>query len=459
MSHGTPPLRLALGADRAIAVLPDGEIRALGTGAGSLATKNEDTGGVVEPDVLEGDLDAFLTGLEPDGVAWTLLPSLVDVRSVEVPPLRPEETTAALERHAARYFPSARGPQVVAWRVVERPRGEPVRLLAAAMSEDRLARLSGLLEKAGLERAGPVPATEAWVAAARTVVPELADGAVAVADGSRVVLIGVRSGRAVDAVVLLGRAQDRVVERVGEVAEGGIVVVLGDGAARSELEDALEAAREGSAPLDVRRSPREDGAVVAARYAPAGGLTLVPAAERAARRRRERRLAGGLWAAAAVLVVMAGLVELWGVHRELAAVRAERAEIAASVSVAMAKREEVEALRSAVVVLDSLARTGPTWAGLVAELADHLPRGAYLAALRGEPDSVTIEGVATDAAGVFAALRLVPGVRDVRAGSPIRREQQGGFGEPVERFTLGARLDAPNPDPAAEPGPDSEAER
>lgn len=421
-----PRLRLSVGRDRAVLVVPDGTARHLAMAAAEPAALEE----------LSTVLERLADERRPTRMAWTLLPPLVDVRQVQMPRLRPEETTAALERHAGRYFPAAREDQVVAWRTVERPEGAPAHLLAAAAPVAWLERVRSVIAGAGFRPDDPVPATEAWLAAARAAHPPLATGAVVVSYGDRVVVVGARDGLVVDAAVLPAGAEDRQVDRLREMADGGPVVVLGDGVGRAALETAL-VERPGVG-LEVVQGPREDGAVLAARYADHRELALVSPMERTRRRRREQGLARGMWAATLALVVLAGLLELWGVNRELGVIRAERAERADAVSAAMAERDAVDALHSTVVLVDSLERTAPAWAGLVADLADHLPADAHLAALRGEPDSVSIEGVAADAAGVFAALRRVPGVHEVRARAPIRRQEEAGGA--VERFSLAARL-------------------
>ncbi|HUG38903.1 MAG TPA: PilN domain-containing protein [Longimicrobiales bacterium] len=137
-------------------------------------------------------------------------------------------------------------------------------------------------------------------------------------------------------------------------------------------------------------------------------------------------------------MIAAGLLELWGLGRELEAVRAERTALADRVAEVMAQRDALRGLQGAITALDSLEMTIPVWSGLVTEVARHLPDDAHLAALRGERDSVAIEGVALEAARVFAALRDVPGVSRVVARAPIRREQEGP--RAVERFSLAARV-------------------
>lgn len=418
-------VRIAVGTDRVVVILPDGGVVLL------------DEVGYLQ------DRLAKQTGRHQSwDVDWVILPPLVDVRSLEVPPLKPQQTTTALERHASRYFPAALHPQVVAWRAVGRPRGTPVRLVAAAAPEGSLAQLRAELHAAGLRPSAPTPATEAWVAAAKAAVPALVDGAVLVADQDHAVAIAVRAGGVADTAMLPARAFGHVADRIRRLADGGPVVILGAGDARVTLETSLRSGSVSSdtSTLDLRNGPSEDAAVLAARHAGSGVLALVSAGERQAVMRRERRVGRLLWAVAALLFLLAGAFKMWGVHRELKAVQVERADLHAEVTVALAGMQRLEDLQSTVLVLDSLERSAPAWAGLVVELTEHLPRHAHLSMLRAGSDKLIIEGVATDATSVFAALRRVHGVRDVNAQNPIRRERWPGRDEAAEHFSLAARL-------------------
>lgn len=405
-----PAVRLALGEDRIVAVLPGGEpVEEEFASMDALADALERLRGRVGTAGGVGSAGRDGSGGRPGAVSvtWVLLPPLVEVRRVSLLRLKPHETTALLERHAARYFPGAREPQVMAWRRVGPRNASPVDLLVATAPAARLEALHAALEAAGFHPGDPAPAHEAWVAAAP------ADGAVAVPLGGRVELLGHRGGLLQDAATVPAAAPDRVGVRLDELA--------GDGA--------------------ITRMTGEDVGLVAARHAaavPGPALRLVPAPRRVARALRDRRLSRAFWAAAAVLIVAAGLVELWGLGRELEAVRRERGALAESVASAVAAREVVQGLQATVLTLDSLEGAAPGWSALVADLTTHLPGDAYLAALRAEGDSVAIEGVAAEAAGVFGALRQVPGVSRVVARSPIRREQVGAGA--VERFSLAARV-------------------
>ncbi|HUG39516.1 MAG TPA: PilN domain-containing protein [Longimicrobiales bacterium] len=402
------PLRLAVGPGAALALLPDGTARNLVAGtpdelAGALIAWREELG--------ESAGDPFPTHIE-----WSFLPPLVDVRVLELPPVNDRDTTTLLTRHAARYFPRAREPQLVAWKRVGRTRKGPVRVLAAAASEPVVEALTAALVTAGFTVGDPVPAHVAWAAAAGTTGRHRTNGAAAVVTDECIVTLAIRRGVLVEVASFPGSAAERAMRRAREMAGSGTVSGLGN------IEDRSTAA----APL------------MAARLAAVRGLELVSAQRKLARQRRESRWTIAAAAVAVALFVAAGLVELWGVKHELGLVRAARASLAEQVASIMATRADLTELGAMLATVDSLARTPSSRTAVLADLGAGLPETSYLTALRVEGDSVLIEGIAAEAAPVFTVLSELPGFDGLRATSPIRREP--GPRGPVERFTLSARV-------------------
>jgi Tfp pilus assembly protein PilN len=148
------------------------------------------------------------------------------------------------------------------------------------------------------------------------------------------------------------------------------------------------------------------------------------------------------WGAVALLIVAAGL-ELWGVHRELGAVRAQRAALKTQVAATLVGRTSVETAFRQLATLNAAQRLAPRWSGIVAGLSEALPDDAYLTAFRGRGDSVVVDGLATHAARAFDAVEKTPGLVGVRAAAPVRREAPSG-GPAMERFTIAAQV-APAP--------------
>ena len=144
------------------------------------------------------------------------------------------------------------------------------------------------------------------------------------------------------------------------------------------------------------------------------------------------------------MLLLSATTELWGAHRELAALQAERRGLAPLVAQAMDLRQTVDGVHERLRALAAAEAGASRWTAVIASVAEHLPSDAHLLSLRGDGDSLVLEGIASRAAGAFESLRAAPGVLGVRAEAPIRQEAQDSAA-PVERFTLGARLAASRP--------------
>jgi len=383
-----PRIGIALGADRLVGVLPRG--RRLET------TEVADLG------------RAFAemrrtTTLRQAVVTVALVPPLVDLRRLQLPPLRDEERRRVLTRDAGRYFVGAREPQVIGTEVLSGG-GAPV--LAAAAPAQLIDALEAAVQAAGWTVGAIIPAHAAWAASVR------ADAA---------------------------RPEQHVVVRLPQATEllrleAGWFV----GRRRfppGTVPDLPDAAL-------VLALPQADPFVIAAQYA-RGTTTWELCSERtrAARQRVARRVAAGLAGAAAACLVLAACVDFWALDQRLAAVRARRAGLARQVAAAMRARDSLEAIVGSAGRLRALKATSPQWSAFLTDLADYLPRDAHVLTLRGAADSPVIEGIARQAAGVFQAVQQIPRVGGVRAAAPIRQEV-GPDGSVREQFALGTVLRA-----------------
>jgi len=360
---------VALGAGRMVAALP---------------------GGHTLDATSVGDLTAAFAELQ-QAVGGTrirvhvaLVPPLVDVRRVQLPPLRHEERRQVLTRDAGRYFLGAREPLVVGVAP-----DLPVIAAAAASLVDELERA---VAAAGWSLGSIVPAHVAWIHAARTssqphVIVKLADGIEA---------IRVDRGRFVE------RRRLRLTD---ELPPG------------TEIEPFTSAAT--SAP-HVR------------------ALEFCSAVRLSDRRRIARRVTAALTAAAAACLLLSAGVDYWGLRHELAAIRARRAAIAPRVERAMHLRDSVATLTTVVSALDDREVTRPSWPALLADLADNVPADAYLAALRAKGDSLMIIGTGRDAAAVLHGVERITWLSSVRADGPIQQEVTPG-GDIREHFRFAAR--------------------
>ena len=382
-----------------------------------------------------------------------LLPPLVELKRLDLPRLARDELERVVARDASRYFLiGAAGPAVVALRI-PRAQGRAVTPMLAAVApvalleqlQDQVVRLGWSLERI-------VPAHVAWADLACRMERSEPGGWVAVASHESLELLRIEDER-ITAVrrmrLCLGpsRLAAEVAACVGASGGAGepeLLVLaapdLGVELTRSLVEHGL---RMVSVPPLVVTDPHLAAALSARGSDP---LDLVPPSVAKAHRRRASRVVRLALGAAAALLLMAGGVEWWGVHRELDHVTARRRAIRAEVVQAMGVRSAIEDLDHRVSTVRAAEAGRPMWAATMATLASALPPDAHLIAWRGDADSLRVEGLADRAAGVFEGLAHMPGVAGVRADAPIRQETRDSA-PPLEHFLLSARLG-----PAADTG-------
>lgn len=378
---------------------------------------------------------------ERDELYVAILPPLLQVRRVELRGLSDDEAQRVLQRDAASYFP---GPAVARIVGVARERGTGD-LLAAAAPAALVDAVHAAAAKAGCTAAAIVPAQAAWAAAAGVLWPACRGtcALVAPADG-HVEALRVQHGRLVSLRRLPAAPLDasRLASLLGADA-GAPVALVGDlpaplAASLGERGPALLAP---TAHAELAASPAALAAAFA-RDAAGGAPSLVPDHVREAGRRRAMRRAAATYAAAGLLVIAAAALELSGTWRERAQVAGARAALRGRLSGVLATRDSLARVAERLGALRAAEAHAPRWSAAVATVAGALPRDAYVLSLRGEGDSVVIDGVAERAAPVFDALRRAPQVLSVHAQGSIRQEIEEGVG-PMERFTLVVRLAAP----------------
>lgn len=322
--------------------------------------------------------------------ATVLMPPNAQVRVIELPRMSAGDAGKVIERNVTKYFPDASGAMTVA---VARLRGSRTAWIVTAVP-------APVLSQAYAANAGGdavVPAQAAW--------------AMAVGDGCAIVHCAGFAWR-----IEASAGQLVSVRRV----PAHLVHLLGTARMLARSDD--EALR--AATLNARR---------------VRSLHLLPEGVRAQRAKAAARVGRAAGVAAAALLLLAAGVNLWGERRELSAIRAQRAAHAESVRNALALQDTLLAAADRVIGVASADASAERWSAVIAQVAGALPPDAHLTAFRAELDSVSLEGQATNAAGVFAAMRMAPGFVAVRATAPVRQE---GTGEAVvERFLLGARVD------------------
>lgn len=372
-------------------------------------------------------------------VVVALLPPLADVRVVNLPPLSAGEAGRILRRDVARYFLGGDEVREVSWRVPPKRwrrgkghGGQPV--FACAVAVGLLEALRAAAEAVGWSLEGVVPAHGAWVAAGSGAADGGVTGVVVVV-GEVAHLVRLEGGHPVSVRQVPGGDGEAAAAALG--GGPGRVVVFGPPAAREGLRNALAGrgwVGEGNAKGWVGSG--EEAAVA---FAPGGLLRILPPSMRRDRTERARRTAWSLMVAGAAMVVAAAGTHLWGIHRELSALRDRRAELRAEVAPLLAARDSLELLRGRLESIAALGRTAPSWTRSLVDLAATLPADAYLTGFFASGDTVELAAASARAGEAIQALRHAGLFLEVRLQSAIERELSEG--ETVtERFRLWARV-------------------
>jgi hypothetical protein len=320
-----------------------------------------------------------------------------------------------------------------------------------------VAAIQNAAQGAGFTVEGIVPAEAGWRNAAVSMWPTLAKGVshllvhtddrtdvLRLEDGQ---LAGVRRFRAgaVDADLIADTiAQSRTngtAPRVGAIGSRGL---------REELTRVLSA--RGSivvAPPGQWMATADDAALVAANFiAPNEQMALRTEAALQARVKRSRILT--VYVAAGALLVFAGAawIELWGVHRELAVVQAERKQLLPQLAVTHEGQATFQASYAKLSELIEAERIAPHWTHVVSAINDRLTSDAYLTRIATHGDTITFEGKATNAGPIIDALAFVPGLEDAHPVGQVRRDTDRN-GEALDRWALtAARVVPAKPKPA-----------
>ena len=386
-------------------------------------------------------------GVTQGTLAISLMPPFTEVRRLEFPPLKDEEIQRALSRQASRYFVGAKTPQVVgASATGKRVRGAPASVIAAATSARLIGAIRTAAEQTGWTIEVVAPAESAWAAAALALWPSFArqSSYALVAHEDRTDLLQITEGRLVGVRRFRSGAGDApmIADTVGPAARVG---VLGSVTPRRELTAALNVLGVSvTAPSGESSVAAERPDHLAAQFAGSDIGPMLRSEEavrvEAAEARRAAWIVAGV--AAALLIVAAG-VELWGVHHQLARVRAERDRIRPEIASTMVGRTTVDAAYQHLSTLSAIERASPQWSSVIAALTEALPDDAHLMAIRTRDDSVIVDGVADHAARVFNALERANQLTGVKAAAAVRREIQEGGSDALEHFVIAARVAHP----------------
>lgn len=383
-----------------------------------------------------------------DGVlAVSLMHPLTEVRRLDLPPLRDDERQRLLTRNAPRYFVNARGPQVIgASSIGRRHRGAGAPVIAAAASTRLVAAINMAAQQSGWTIESVAPAETAWSAAACALWPSFSrhQAHVIIAHHDRTDLLELENGRLVGVRRFRGGGADApmIADNLGPTARVGIT---GAPELRRELAAALDRfGVRAVTPVGDAVALSDSGDLLAAHFAGADGGPVLRSEDAATVERAQgTKVAWRLAGAAAALLLLSSALELWSVKHQLGIVRDERAALRGQIAATLVGRTTLDATYRQLAALNGIERTSPRWSSVITTLSQAVPDDAYLTALRIRQDSVIVDGLGEHAARVFDALARTPGLTDVRAAAPVRREAQD-QGPALEHFTIAARVARPS---------------
>jgi hypothetical protein len=375
-------------------------------------------------------------------VHMALLPPLSDARMVSLPAMRKSEVEAVLGRDVARYFLGANRPRVVGVRL---PRengkaskgtdGKASSVLAAAAPIGLMEALRSALESVGWWASSFSSSHGAWLDAAST--PKSPPKAVVAVLGATAHIVRLDGSDPVAVRQVPLADQDAVVEAVGRGS--GSVMVLAEPRVYEELSSDLARSGSRSIPDPEGWSGAVDGT---AGRAAASALEFVPPAMALERKEKGRKTVSYLAGAAVVLVVASLGAQLWGAHRQLGAVREQRASIRSEVVPLLQARDSLNGLTTQVQSLAELSRSTPVWTRSLVELTALLPPDIYLTGFFASGDTVELEAAGSHAGRAIQVLREAGLFEEIRLQGLV--ERQLNEGETVEeRFKLWARLPGP----------------
>jgi hypothetical protein len=390
-------------------------------------------------------------GADEGSLAVALMPGLTEVRRLDLPPMADEDIERLLSRNAGKYFVNARAPQLVGASSTRKGRGQPARVVAAAAPAALVAKILGAARDAGWTVEDTGPAESAWAAAAVALWPAFAkrEAHVVVAHDDRTDVLHLDDGRLTGVRRFRAGAfeaslvADTLREPGAAITQPVPVGLFGRPSPRGELARALADQRiNAQAPPQSWAEIADTPDLLAAHFAGSvNGPVLRSFEARAMDRDAARKTTLGVLSAAALLFVLAGAVELWGVHRELDQVRADRARIKPQIAATFVGRTTIEAAYGHLATLTTAERAAPHWSAVLTTVTAALPDNAHLIGVRMRGDSIVMEGFAPHAARVFDALERVPDLTHIRAGAPVRREVQEDK-TALEHFTIAALVRA-----------------
>jgi hypothetical protein len=230
----------------------------------------------------------------------------------------------------------------------------------------------------------------------------------------------------------------------------GVALVHAEGATRERIVRTLA----GAGWTVPDRGHMSSAAVAAAQFARAADMELTPPSLALARQRHDRVWAVRAAVAAGLLLAGVAGLELWGVQRELASVRARRAEIRDDVAPLLAVRDSMSRLLDWSERVQRLDDESPRWSRALFDIAMLLPEDAHIVILQTRGDTLRAEVIGAKAAQALQALRPATSLTGIRMDGVVERDLEEGTTS-TERFRFTAQLT----DPAETPRTDGEQGR
>jgi hypothetical protein len=406
---------------------------------------------------LEEALRELATELGVPGgtVDVALLRRLAHAKVIPLPPVRRGELATLVRRNARRHFAVRDEPLVAGARRLPGPRAAALVPTIAACAPARVVEtVAAACQAAGFRVRGIVPGPVALAEAVRARLSLARRGRVASltvgAAGTELVLLDEGVPVRVQPLSTGEGGVDSTLHRLraalAEAADDGrpvsAVVVCGSGDDARALREAIRLDESTGPRLawarELEEMPAEAVVALGAALAGPAAPLLLPPALVEARARRARWRTAALAAAAAVFLIAAAGLHLWGVRRELDAVRARRGEIAGAVVRAREMRTNVDGVRARLESIAAREEEAAGWTREIAALAAALPDSAHLRTLAVDSTGLRLAGLARSASAVVPALEAHPRFQRVSLAAPVRFEQ----GDAGERFDVVAQLQA-----------------
>ncbi|MEO7363806.1 MAG: hypothetical protein ABI120_25970 [Gemmatimonadaceae bacterium] len=437
LGANAPGSWLGVAVSRTEIVAYDSRLKAAGSAAWRMALDAPAADQVSWPSVAIALRTLKQLSRESNGhLAVALMPSLAEVRRVDVPPLSEDEVEAVLSRNASKYFVGAQGAQLVGVETNRPSQNDGA--IAAAAPAWVVRQISLAAREAGWKLEHVAPAEAAWGLASVNAFPVDAsrDSFLLAHQADHTHALTVRQGR----VVMIRRYRSAVVDVpvfLESHVAGARVLAFGEPRVRKQWLSALgERSISVALPVGMSADVSSDAALVAAAYVvDVQSLVFRTEEMRIADQKRRNSVMYTICAAAVVLLMASAGFTWWDVSRELGAVKAERAEIKPQLTTTLLGRSSVETVSNQLQILARNERESAHWSVVIADLTKHLPDEAHLTGFRGWSDSVRFDGLAERAASVFAPLAKAESFSGLKAAAAVRLEPQVD-GSSMEKFTL-----------------------